>query len=71
MDALAAGGTVLVHCQMGSSRSASFVIAWLMTSEDMTFEQALDKVVKCRPCVRPNKGFEAELRKWGWLSNVR
>ena len=60
--ALDGGGKVLVHCQMGSSRSASFVIAWLMQWSGISYDEALDMVRTCRPCVKPNEGFEKELR---------
>ena len=54
-------GGVLVHCQAGISRSASFVIAYLMKEEKMKLKDALQLVKSVRPIVSPNKGFLAQL----------
>lgn len=59
--AVTGGGLVVVNCYMGLSRSASCVIAYLMTKHDMSFERALDFVKKSRQ-VRPNEGFVRQLR---------
>jgi len=60
--AVTGGGLVVVNCYMGLSRSASVVIAYLMTKHDMTFERALGFVKKSR-LVRPNEGFQKQLRE--------
>lgn len=53
---------VLVHCNAGISRSASFVIAYLMKKCNYkTYREALAYVRKCRPVVSPNRGFEKQL----------
>jgi diacylglycerol kinase (ATP) len=60
------GNRVLVHCQMGISRSASGVIAYLLRYQNQrfkTYEQALEHVRQLRPVVRPNRHFEAVLKK--------
>lgn len=59
-----AEGNVLVHCQGGVSRSVSVVIAYLMHSEGLSYNQSLDIVKKCRPCACPNIGFQQQLRKF-------
>jgi hypothetical protein len=64
-----AGQSVLVHCQMGRSRSATIAIAALMAAEDLSRDAAYLKVKGARPMAEPNQGFweqlarfEAELR---------
>lgn len=53
---------VLVHCNAGISRSASFVIAYLLQKgKYKSYKSALNHVRKCRPIVCPNKGFEKQL----------
>ena len=57
-----AGGKMLVHCQMGQSRSVSIVIAWLMYSDHVTgkkasFSESYLKVQKVRSIASPNEGF--------------
>ena len=58
----APAATVLVHCQMGISRSATIVMAYLMHKHGLTYDDALRLVQRKRPIVQPNPGFEAQLR---------
>jgi len=60
-----AGGRVLVHCAAGVSRSASVVIAYLMMTRRMAYEEAKDFVSQRRPCICPNDGFEKQLIEYG------
>lgn len=53
----------LVHCQMGISRSASCIIAFLMQQNKSDYDTALKFVKDKRPCVCPNPGFENKLRR--------
>lgn len=54
--------SVLVHCNAGVSRSASFVIAYLMQKRLFrNYSDALHYVRKRRPVVNPNYGFEKQL----------
>lgn len=47
-------GNVLVHCYHGSSRSASFVIAYLINKAGIDFDNAKQFVKARRPSVSPN-----------------
>ncbi|XP_002960839.2 dual specificity protein phosphatase 1B [Selaginella moellendorffii] len=57
-------GMVLVHCVGGRSRSASVVIAYLMWKEGCSFDEALESLLACRKCVRPNDGFIKQLQEF-------
>lgn len=48
---------VFVHCAMGVSRSATFVIMFIMKKYRIPFEEALDFVRDRRNVVDPNEGF--------------
>ncbi|KAI0057976.1 phosphatases II, partial [Artomyces pyxidatus] len=63
-DARAAGGTVLVHCIWGKSRSASVVLAYLVAAVGMPLAGALAYVRARREIVRPNAGFMRQLRAY-------
>ncbi|KAI4901055.1 hypothetical protein NFI96_034322 [Prochilodus magdalenae] len=58
--ALSMGGTVLVHCAVGVSRSATLVLAYLMIRQNMTLVEAI-KTVKDHRGVIPNRGFLRQL----------
>lgn len=62
-DGRAAGG-ILVHCMAGVSRSATVVIAYLMKTQGMSMDQALDFVKERRPIIFPNYGFQRQLRQY-------
>jgi protein-tyrosine phosphatase len=55
---------VLVHCAAGVSRSASFVIAYLMRVEKMKYVDAYQSVKTKRQIIRPNSGFVKQLREY-------
>jgi protein-tyrosine phosphatase len=46
--------SVLVHCSMGISRSATVVIAYLIRFEKLTLVEAYGKVKSARDCICPN-----------------
>ncbi|PLN78172.1 dual specificity phosphatase [Aspergillus taichungensis] len=60
---LDAGGSVLVHCAMGKSRSATIAIAYLLNRQPnvLSPESALDLIRQSRPLCEPNDGFMRQL----------
>ncbi|CAG9336283.1 MKP2_5 [Blepharisma stoltei] len=63
-EAIASGGTVLVHCFAGVSRSSTVVIGYLMTYSKMSMKDAMAFVKSKRPWIQPNYGFLQQLRKY-------
>jgi hypothetical protein len=55
------GINVYVHCAMGISRSVSFVIAYLMQTYKITFQNAYKIVKEQRPQADPNMSFICQL----------
>lgn len=53
-------GKILVHCQVGISRSATIVLAYLMLKQNMTLVEAIKKV-KDERGIYPNQGFLRQL----------
>jgi len=60
-EARKADEAVLVHCVQGISRSASFVIAYLMYARGWNLKQALTHTRERRKIVSPNRGFLKQL----------
>ncbi|QDS76527.1 hypothetical protein FKW77_005995 [Venturia effusa] len=58
------GGGVLVHCAMGKSRSATCVIAFLMSKYHISPQEALAQIKQSRPLVEPNDGFMQQLEMY-------
>mmetsp|Transcript_12818 Transcript_12818/g.39415 ORF Transcript_12818/g.39415 Transcript_12818/m.39415 type:complete len:129 (+) Transcript_12818:2046-2432(+) len=56
--------SILVHCQMGVSRSASAVIAYIMKTYGWDLDRAHAYVKSKRNVVKPNKGFWQQLREF-------
>jgi protein-tyrosine phosphatase len=59
-----ADGPVLVHCQVGVSRSASLAIAAVMRGRGLRFYEAFGEVRSRRPQVLPNIGFASQLQRF-------
>ncbi len=60
-DAKSLNGKVLVHCQMGISRSPTIVIAYLMKRNDLTYDMAFNEVKLKRSIIDPNILFLSQL----------
>lgn len=60
-EAKDSGGSVLVHCQMGISRSTSCVMAYLIKKMNYDTLGALEFIRKKRKIVCPNYGFLEQL----------
>ena len=63
-DALNKNGKVLVHCTAGISRSASIIIAYLMTMGKLNLQSAVDYTRTLRPIIAPNPGFITQLHEY-------
>ncbi len=62
--AIAGGGTVLVHCRQGKSRSATLVIAYLIKTRGWGFDEAKNFVKGRRSIAGPNPSFCEQLRQY-------
>ncbi|KAJ2751929.1 tyrosine/serine/threonine protein phosphatase [Coemansia pectinata] len=56
---------VLVHCQLGVSRSASLIIAYVMRTMAMGFSPAYEYVRLRATCISPNLSLIAQLSEYG------
>jgi protein-tyrosine phosphatase len=56
-EALKEQKNILVHCAAGVSRSATLVVAYLMSRKGLSLDQAMATVYQKRPWIRPNAGF--------------
>ncbi len=61
---LSSGGSALVHCVAGVSRSAALCMAYLVRHRGLSLLRAYEQVRQARPCVRPNRGFAVQLMQW-------
>lgn len=61
IGALENGGTVLVHCFEGKSRSAAVVVQFLMQYRNMSLAEALKITKQGRPTIKIDPGFKAQL----------
>jgi protein-tyrosine phosphatase len=64
-DAIRSKGCVLVHCQMGQSRSAATVVGYLMKCRKMSYDDAFDLVKSKRRFIGNSKlRFFNQLKKY-------
>lgn len=73
--ALDSGGSVLVHCRQGMSRSAALLLAYMMIKKKIPLEEAV-RIIRKEREILPNEGFlqqlidyEIMLRKKGHFLN--
>ena len=55
---------ILIHCQMGISRSSTILIAFLMQYKQWTLVTAYEHVKNCRSKICPNDGFLEQLERY-------
>ncbi len=67
-EARLSNGNVLVHCLAGVSRSASLVIAYLMTITEMPWYDCMNVVRGAREQAGPNFGFQRQLQNFDHTS---
>ncbi|XP_032772726.1 serine/threonine/tyrosine-interacting protein-like [Rattus rattus] len=58
------GGKVLVHGNAGISRSAAFVIAYIMEAFGMKYRDAFAYVQERKFCINPDAGFVHQLQEY-------
>lgn len=63
-DAINEGGRVLVHCNLGVSRSSTVVIAYLMYTRHWTLRDARLFLKERRPIIHPNNTFIQQLSRF-------
>uniref|UniRef100_A0A6B2LMX6 protein-tyrosine-phosphatase n=1 Tax=Arcella intermedia TaxID=1963864 RepID=A0A6B2LMX6_9EUKA len=63
-EALHAGQNALIHCGQGKSRSGAMLVAFLMAKMGLSYDEALAVAKSKRPIIKPNQGFEDQLRKF-------
>jgi Icc-related predicted phosphoesterase len=62
---------VYIHCQLGISRSAAVVIAYLMFTLQITYRDAFALVKRARPFICPNSGFIEQLLKFEYSLRIQ
>ncbi|KFW86390.1 Serine/threonine/tyrosine-interacting-like 1 [Manacus vitellinus] len=64
IDAQMDVGAVLVFSSLGISRSSTAIIAYLMHPCRLSLKGAWDYLLKCKPSMRPHRGFVEQLSAW-------
>ncbi|XP_036891183.1 dual specificity protein phosphatase 12 [Sturnira hondurensis] len=62
LQARAEGRGVLVRCHAGVSRSVAVMTAFLMKTEQLSFEKAYEDLRTIQPAAKMNEGFEQQLK---------
>ena len=60
-DCRSQGGKLYVHCVQGISRSATMIIAYMILTEGITYNQGYKRVKDRRACANPNLKFIQQL----------
>lgn len=55
---------ILIHCQIGKSRSPTVVIAYLMKTLNLKSDDAFKMVKNCRKLILPNISFMKQLKEF-------
>lgn len=63
-DGIKSGEMTLVHCYAGMSRSATVVLAYLMSRYKWSLDKSINFLRKKRPIVNPNQGFMKFLKEF-------
>ncbi|XP_033326178.1 uncharacterized protein LOC117220386 isoform X1 [Megalopta genalis] len=56
------GGNVLIHCLAGMSRSVTVAVAYIMSTTNLSWKEALKVVKVGRSIANPNVGFQQQLK---------
>mmetsp|Transcript_16898 Transcript_16898/g.36365 ORF Transcript_16898/g.36365 Transcript_16898/m.36365 type:complete len:211 (-) Transcript_16898:26-658(-) len=70
-EVIGRGGRILVHGNAGLSRSAAFVVAYVMERFNLTSDQAHHYVLQRRHCISINEGFRNQIREYEMLQKVQ
>lgn len=62
--ALASGGSVLVHCRAGISRSPTLAVAYLVSATRQPVEQVFERMRTQRHIIDPNLTYWVALQEW-------
>ena len=69
------GGSTLIHCFGGRSRSVTFAIAYLLWKNDNNstnkLQETLEFIKQKRSFVKPNEGFMNQLKDWEKVLNEK
>ena len=57
-------GNVFVHCQLGKSRSAAIIMAYMISEMKLNTNEAYKLLKKARSKIMPNLGFMNQLREY-------
>lgn len=68
---LGRGGRILVHGNAGMSRSAAFVVAYVMETFNLSSDLAHHYVLTRRHCISVNEGFRNQIREYEMLHKVQ